>query len=330
MNFELITLESNFTKASDFVKASTDKSTNRSIDNQSTLASNIAEQLGKPLHYAHVTRFADGETEVTFENTSFWQNKHVIIIQSTYPHPQEQILHVAFLAHELKNAECATITAIIPYFGYSRQEKSYIIDKFGPAQIIAQLLQNAGIDRIITLEAHTPILKNFFTIPFYSLSLIDAITQHIKQHIDLSHGVSLIAVDKSAYNRAYTIAHQLDCDTIQFTKERYAHDKTKIISMSGEPNTHTAILVDDIIDTGGTALHVCDELAKKGVEHIFGYFVHPVLSDDAVNNIQTSAFEKVFVSNTIPLKDLQGHHKIEQFDISPIIVEQIKQLYTEN
>ena len=295
----------------------------------SDLASRIAEQCGKFLHYAHIARFADGETEVTFDNADSWRDKHAIIIQSTHPVPHEQILHVAFLAHELKNAGCTQITAIIPYFGYSRQEKSCIPGKSGHAQIIAQLLQDAGIDRIITVEAHTPILNNFFTIPFHSICLVDIIANHIKQHIDISRGVSLIALDKGGYTRAHAIAQKLGCNTIQFTKERYAHDKTKIVSVSGEVNTPTAILVDDIIDTGGTALHVCDELAKKGIEHIFGYFVHPILSGNAVSNVQASSFEKVFASNTVPLKDMQSHHTVKPFDISTVIVEQIKQLHTE-
>ncbi len=297
--------------------------------NSSALAASITEQCGKILHYAYITRFADGETQVTLDNPDFWQNKHAVIIQATYPNPQEQTLHVAFLAHELKNAGCAQVTAIIPYFGYSRQEKSHISGKCGPAYVIAQLLQTAGIDQVLTVEAHTPILKDFFTIPFYSLSLVDVITQHIKQHIDLSHGVSLIAVDKGAHNRAQAIADKLGCNVIQFTKERYAQDKTKTISISGEFNTSTAIIVDDILDTGGTALQVCEELTKKGVRHIFGYFVHPVLSADALQKIQTSLFEKVFVSNTIDLTALNPHNKIELFDISTYIAEQLKK-YNEN
>ena len=295
---------------------------------QSSLASRIAEQCGKILHYAQVIRFADGETQVTFENANFWHNKHAVIIQSTHPLPQEQILHVAFLAHELKNAGCAKITAVIPYFGYSRQEKSHIPGKSGRAHVVAQSLQNAGIDQIITIEAHTPILESFFTIPFQSLSLVDFIAQHSRQHIDLSHGVSLIAVDKGAYNHARAIAQKLNCNTIQFTKERYAHDKTRIIGISDTCTTPTAIIVDDIIDTGVPHC-TCDELTKKGVKHIFGYFAHPIFSNDALSKVQTSNFEKVFVSNTIALKDLPHHNKIELFDTSAIIVQQIKQLYNE-
>lgn len=298
--------------------------------NQSDLGSSIAEQLGKILHYARVTRFADGETQVTLSNADFWHNKHAIIVQSTYPLPQEQMLHVAFLAHELKNAGCTMVSAIVPYFAYARQEKSHIPGKFGPAQVIVQLFQNAGIDQLITVEAHTPLIKNFFTIPYASLPLINFITQHIRQHIDLSGGVSLIAVDKGAYNRAQIIAQNLGCDVILFTKERYAQDKTKIVDVSSSCTTPTAILVDDIIDTGGTALHVCDELKKQGLKHIFGYFVHPVFSDDAMHKVEKSAFEKVFVSNTLALENLNLHSKVEAFDISEVITECIKKTYNEN
>jgi len=292
--------------------------------NQSDLGCAVSKHFDKPLHYAQITRFADGETQVTFNDTDFWHNKHAFIIQSTYPSPQEQILHVAFLAHELKNAGCSTITAIIPYFSYSRQEKSHIPGKFGPAQIIAQLLQNAGINQLVTIETHTPVLKDFFTIPFYSLSPVDLITQHIKQHIDLSQGVSLVAVDKGAFDRAHEVAQELGCNTIQFTKNRYAQNKTEIMSMSGACNMPTAIIVDDMIDTGGTALQVCDELAKKGIQHIFGYFVHPVCSNNALDKVQASNFEKVFVANTIALKTLKSHNKIKLFDISTILVEHIQ------
>ncbi len=295
----------------------------------SSIGLSLVEHFDKYLHHAQVTRFSDGETEVTLKETdkdaNFWLNKHAIIIQTTYPSPQEQIMHVAFLAHELKNTGCTKITAIIPYFGYSRQEKSRIPGKFGPAHVVAQLLQNAGIDQVVTIEAHTPVLKNFFTIPFHSLSPLDLITQHIREHIDLSHGVSLIAVDKGAYDRAHTIAQKLNSNTIYFTKNRYAQNKTAIMSMSGELSTPTAIIVDDMIDTGGTALQVCDALVERGAQHVFGYFVHPVLSNNALDRVQTSNFEKVFVANTIALKTVQSHGKVELFDISSILIEPVKE-----
>lgn len=290
----------------------------------SNLTSAIAKEYGKTLHYAQVTRFADGETQIIFDNPDFWRDKHAIILQTTYPSPHEQILHVAFLAHELKNAGCANVTTVIPYFGYSRQEKSHIPGKYGPAYVIAQLLQHAGINQLITIEAHTPVLKEFFTIPFNSVSLIDCITNHIRTHIDLSHGVTLIAVDKGAYARAQAVANKLGCTVIQFFKERYAQDKTKIISISDECNTPTAIIIDDIMDTGGTALQVCEELTKKGVHHIFGYFAHPVFSNNCLQKIETSGFEKVFVSNTIDLTGVTTQSKTELFDISRCIIEHLK------
>jgi len=233
------------------------------ISFNSNIGDSIAEYFDKPLHCAKITEFADGETEVTFDNPNFWQNKHALIIHTTYPFPHKQILHVSFLANELKNAGCSQVTAIIPYFGYSRQEKSKIPGKFGNAGIIAKLLQEAGVDNVVTIEAHTPVLNELFTIPFHSLSPLDIITQHIRTHIDLSQGVSLIAVDKGAYERAHTIAQKLGVNAIYFSKQRYDTNKTAIMSMSGELNTPTAIIVDDIIDTGGTALQVCNALVER-------------------------------------------------------------------
>jgi ribose-phosphate pyrophosphokinase len=288
---------------------------------QSALACSIAEQANKTVHYARVIQFSDGETHVTFDNPDFWRNKQVVIIQTTYPLPHQHILHVAFLAHELKNVGAATVTALIPYFAYSRQEISCVSGTFGHAYVVAQLLQQM-IDRIITIEAHGPLLQNFFTIPFHSLSLVDLIARHIKQHIDLSQGVAVVAVDEGAYNRAQAIADRVNCNVIRCTKERFGCNNTKMLSMSGQMMP-TVILVDDIIDTGNTALDVCAQLKENGAERIIGYFVHPVLSAHAAQKLDTM-FDRVFVSNTIALQS--PHDTIDMIDISAYIVEQLKQI----
>lgn len=294
------------------------------LDDKADLAQRISSFFKKELLVPKIERFADSEVRVTLENPSLFVDKTVLVIQSTHAPVIEQSVEVAFLMQELKNAECSRIIGVIPYFGYSRQEKSDIAGKPGHAALFAKLFENAGLDAFVTVELHDAIIETFFSIPVRNVLVHEIIAAHIKQQVGTLEGVCLIAPDKGAQAYVHTIAQRLGAGMIVFSKERFAADKTRIVGKSGSCRGKTAIIIDDILDTGGTALNVCKELQQLGFQNIFGYFVHPVFSKDAQERIERSIFTKVFVSNTIPVRSRL--HKIGIFDVSAPIIEAINQL----
>lgn len=293
------------------------------IDQSAQLPHKITQIFGKQLHVADVKHFSDGEIYVGLTNPEIWQNKKAVIIQSTAKPVNERVLEVAFLAHELKNAGAQWVVAVEPYFGYARQEKSTIIGMPGPAQVIAHLYQGARIDQMMMVDLHTSVVQSFFVIPTHNIKTDDLIAQHIKKTFG-NESICLIAPDEGAQERIATIAQKVNCSFNVFEKERYGVNKTRIVGQIGSCRGSRAIMIDDIIDTGGTAMQAADQLLQQGFNEVYGYFVHGVFSGNALERIANSAFTKVFVSNTIQQpKDLPK--KIEVFDVSNEIAKIIKE-----
>lgn len=283
------------------------------------LAQPIADALEVDLIIAELITFADGEIEVRLPDLSIIQGKNVCIIQSTNPPVHDALMQLMLLAHELVNARAKTITALIPYFGYARHDSLKVQGGKPTIALITQLLSSAGIQNIITVEMHNSALIPRLAIPIYSISMAPLIAAHIKCMMPSLVGVCLIAPDQGAQPLVAEIARILGVGYNSFNKERYAIDKTKLVASQGSCKGTTAIIIDDMIDTGGTALNVCDALYKQGYTNIYGYFVHPVLSADAAQKIEASRFTKIFVSNSIPL--LKSVPKVEIFDIAKVIAE---------
>ncbi len=302
MNFELVALES---------------------DNE--LIQSIAAQLGKQIIVPQVNQFADGEREVLLsEHADQLRDKTVFVMQSTCPPVHDNIITIALLVHALYTVGVSRIIAVIPYFGYARQHESDIPGKRGAVDTIINMLEATGIDTFVCVELHTPELEEFFSIPIYNINLDEYIIEHIQQHIPLWRHCCLVAPDKGVLEKVQSIAKRLDLDVLAFSKKRYEVDKTMITLVSGESTKKNAIIIDDMISTGSTALGACDELVKRGFENIYGYFIHPVFAGDAQDKIERSKFTNVFVSNSIPLSK-RKKSKIDVFDISKVLVDLILQ-----
>ncbi len=237
------------------------------------------------------------------------------------------VLGVAFCAHELKNAGAKKVVAVMPYFGYSRQECSDISGKPGSAQVIAKMLQEAGIDELVAVELHDEKLVDLFSIPVHNLSVDKIIAKHIKEQRMILDSVCLVAPDQGAAAYVEAIAKQVGMGTLTFSKERFAVDQTRVTGIVGVCEGSIGIIIDDIIATGGTALNVCNALPDSGYKTIYGYFVHPVLAGNAVERIADSCFDTVFVGNTLPLTpEAKAEQKIKQFDVSDVIVDKLRKI----
>jgi ribose-phosphate pyrophosphokinase len=288
------------------------------------LAHMVGRALGRPVHVPRIDHYADGELSICLESPQQFAGKTVFLIQSTGHSIHTMLCATAFVIHELKNAGVLKIIGVLPYFGYSRQEKSESTGGVGNAAVIAQLLQGAGMDELVCVELHTPRVKDFFSIPVHSIALSSFLANHICQQQFFSKNICLVAPDAGARDRVMHIASMLGVEYMVFKKERYGADATRICARGGQRTGGTAIIIDDIIDSAGTAIGACKQLEAMGFTDIYGYFVHPVLAGDAIKKLKLSAFKKIFVSNTLNI--VQQLDTIEVFDIHNQLVELIKQL----
>ena len=226
------------------------------------LVQSVARGLNLPITIPTITRFADGEIEITLADPEQYQEAIVLLIQSTNFPAHEKSMGISFLAHELKNAGAKKVIAVVPYFGYARHDESSIAGKPGHSFVLARLFEGAGVDHIICVELHNPNLVNYFKIAATNVLLDDLIANHIKNSIPDYQQGCLVAPDAGAVDRVKRIAGKLGMHTIVYEKKRYAPDKTRLVTKYGLRSTDLAIVVDDIIDTGGTALQVSQDLQR--------------------------------------------------------------------
>ncbi len=290
---------------------------------RTALATNVATAFGKPLHEIPLSTFADGELNVVVPNPTQFKGKNIIFLQSTGQPVNELLLGSAFIAHELKNAGAATMCAVIPYLGYSRQERSIIPGKPGALAVIGRLFAAAGIDELITIELHNGDDARIFPLPIVNLSVQSLIAAHIEKQKLSREQISLIAPDKGIWGYVKAIAEQLGVGMMLFQKERFAPDQTRIVSSNGQARGTIGIIIDDIIATGGTALNVARLLPTYGYTAIYGYFIHPILAGNALEQLKQSGLKAVYATNTVPLSAAAETY-IRSLDISSVIINELK------
>lgn len=287
-----------------------------------TFAQAIAQFLNKEVIVPEVEQFADGEMEVILPADAL-KHKNVLLVHASARSPSDAIIDFALAVHAARISGAQSVIGVVPYLWYARQHKSSI-EKPGAWQTIVRMLEATDIEQVITVELHNPACIQAFSIPVYDVVVTQAIADHIKKYIPSYKQSCIIAPDQGALLRAQAVADVLDVSVMVFEKERYEVDKTKIVQIHGSCSQTTGIIIDDIIATGGTAINAANKLYEMGIERIYGYFVHPVLPRGAVERIEESKFEKVFVANTIPRLDLSS--KIEVFDVSVIVGEVVKNI----
>lgn len=291
-----------------------------------SLAQKVAQALSLPLHQARYSSFADGEINVSLEQSALYHGKTVIIFQSTGHPVNELVLGVSFLAQELKNAGAKKIILVAPYLGYSRQASSSAAQKPGHAALVAKLFESAGIDMLISVALHDERIIDYFSIPVINLQASGLITEKI-QKLGLSENSCLIAPDQGAIKLVQPIASALKLGFISFAKERIADDQIKLRCQQGDCHAAVGIVIDDIIATGSTAMSICDWCRKLEYKKIIGFFLHPVFAGNAIEKIGSSCFDRIFVSNSLKLSvEAEKQSCIEQFDISPLIINAIKKM----
>lgn len=283
------------------------------------LSEKIAARLSKPLGQVELKRFSDGEIWVKYHENI--RGLDIFIIQPTIP-PAENILELLIMIDAAKRASAKNITAVIPYFGYSRQDRKDQPRVSITAKLLANLITVAGADRVITMDLHAAQIQGFFDIPFdhlYSSSIFTGMFRNI------SDNLVVVSPDIGGIKMARSYAKRLHCGLVVIDKRRPKTNLAEVVHIIGSVEDKDVLLVDDLIDTGGTFVGAIEALKKNGAKNIYGSVTHPLLSGPALERINNSAITKLYVTDTIPLKN--GSDKIEVVSASDIFAEAIRRTY---
>lgn len=283
-------------------------------------AKEVCKYLGRPLGQAKVNTFSDGEIQVEIQENVRIQD--VFIIQSTCAPVNNNLMELLFMIDALKRSSSSNITAVIPYFGYARQDKKVAPRVPISAKVVADLLGTVGIDRIITMDLHAGQVQGFFNSPVDNLYAAPVIIDYIKA---VYYGdIVVVSPDAGGVERARAFAKRLHADLAIVDKRRSAPNQAKAMAIIGDVKDRTAIILDDMVDTAGTLTGAADIIMEKGAKQVLGFCTHPVLSGPAVERINNSGLKKLIVTDTIPLeKAAIASEKIEVLSVTKLVGEAI-------
>ncbi len=291
------------------------------------LAKLVVERLDIPLGDAMVGKFSDGE--ITIELNENVRGKDAFIIQSTCAPTNDNLMELLLMADCLRRASAARITAVVPYFGYARQDRRPRSARVPiSARAVADMMSTAGVDRLLTVDLHADQIQGFFDTPvdnvYGSPVLLDDI---IDQQYD---NVMVVSPDVGGVVRARAVAKQLDCDLAIIDKRRERANESQVMNIIGDVEGRTCILVDDMTDTAGTLCKAAKALKDNGAARVYAYATHPVLSGPAVENINGSVLDELVVTDTIPLSEAaQACPKIRQLTLAPMLAEAVRRVCNE-
>lgn len=263
------------------------------------LANRVANILGIDLSETTIQNFSDGEIWVKFEDNV--RGIDLFIIQSTFP-PSDNIFELLMLIDAAKRASVKRVTAVIPYYGYSRQDRKDQPRVSITAKLVANLLERAGADRVITIDLHSSQIQGFFDIPLDNLYASPVLIRAVRK-LGLEN-IAVAAPDVGSVKTARAYAKRLEnANLVIVDKRRPQHNVAEVMNVIGDPSNKHVFIVDDMIDTGTTFIKCAEALKDQGALDIFGICVHPVLSGDAIDKLQNAdAVKNIFVTDTIPLK----------------------------
>jgi ribose-phosphate pyrophosphokinase len=284
------------------------------------LAEEICKSYGQALGKVSINRFSDGEIATSFEETVRGQD--VFIIQSTYA-PADNLMEVLLMVDAAKRASARKIVAVLPYFGLARQDRKDKPRVAIGAKLVANLLNAAGVNRVITMDLHADQIQGFFEVPVDHLFASTVFIPFIQNNFDLDNLV-MAAPDTGGTKRANSYAKILDCGLAIGYKQRKKANEVESITVIGDVNGKDVLIIDDIIDTAGTLTKAADMMMQHGAKSVRAMCTHAVLSGPAYERIENSSLEKLYVTDTIPLK--KEIDKIEVLSVASLFADVIKRV----
>lgn len=285
------------------------------------LSRQIAKYLGIPLSEASIKRFSDGEISVQIGESV--RGKDVFIIQSTCAPTDTNLMELLILTDAIKRSSASTVTAVIPYFGYARQDRKAAPRVPITAKLVANMIEIAGIDRVVTMDLHAGQIQGFFDIPVDNLYGTITFINYLKNK-HLSNPI-VASPDIGGVARARSLAKQLNLDLAIIDKRREKANESEVMNVIGDANGKDVILIDDIVDTAGTLIKAAAAFKERGATSVTAFCTHPVLSGPAYERIATGAIDELVVTDTIPLKEQNEHIKV--ISVAPLFAEVIRRVY---
>ncbi len=288
------------------------------------LSNKISKNLKNNLVNTSIRKFADGEIYIEINENI--RGNSIFIIQSVSSPANDNLMELLLCIDALKRSSAKNITAVIPYFGYARQDRKVVPRTSISAKLVSNLITNAGADRVVTVDLHAGQIQGFFDIPVDNLFATPIFAKHIKRKIK-SNNIICVAPDVGGVERARALGKKLDVGLAIVDKRRPGPGKSQVMNVIGNVKNKICILTDDIIDSGGTIVNAADALLKRGAKEVHVYATHGVFSGDAVKKIKNSKIKNLVITDSIDSSDkLKKVRNIEVLSISTLLAEAIKRI----
>ncbi len=288
------------------------------------LATDICRKLGVSLAKASVSTFSDGETSVEIDENV--RGMDVFIVQSTSTPVNKNLMELLIMIDALKRASADRITAVIPYYGYARQDRKAAPRAPITAKLVADLLTTAGANRVIAVDLHAGQIQGFFNIPVDNLYATPILLEYVKRNY--AGNLIIVSPDTGGVVRARAFAKRLGATLAIVDKRRDAPNESQVMNVIGDVKDKKAIIIDDMIDTAGTVVQAAEAIKKEGAKEVSVCCTHPVLSGPAIERMSSSSVKEVIVTDTIPLHEkAQTCKKIRVLSMSGVLSESIKRIY---
>ena len=288
------------------------------------LSKNIARYLKTKLVNSSIRKFADGEIYIEINENI--RGNSIFIVQSISSPANDNLMELLLCIDALKRSSAKNITAVIPYFGYARQDRKVVPRTSISAKLVSNLITQAGADRVVTVDLHAGQIQGFFDIPVDNLFATPIFAKHIKRKIK-SNNIICVAPDVGGVERARALGKKLDVGLAIVDKRRPSPGKSQVMNVIGNVKNKICILTDDIIDSGGTIVNAADALVKRGAKEVHVYATHGVFSGDAVKKIKSSKIKNLVITDSIDSSDkLKKVRNIEVLSISILLAEAIKRI----
>ena len=288
------------------------------------LSKDISKLLRLKLVNTNIKRFADGEIYIEINENI--RGNSVFVIQSTSNPANDNLMELIFIIDALKRSSAKNITAVIPYFGYARQDRKVVPRTSISAKVVSNLITQAGASRVVTVDLHAGQIQGFFDMPVDNLFTTPLFARYIKKKLK-NKNLICVSPDVGGVQRTRGLATKISADLAIIDKRRTAPGKSQVMNILGDVKGKTCIIVDDIIDSGGTIVNAVDALKKSGATEVYVFITHAVLSGDATNKIKKSKIKKLIITDTIDnSQKIKNNNKIEVLSISSLMAEAIKRI----
>ncbi|MBP6492407.1 MAG: ribose-phosphate diphosphokinase [Clostridia bacterium] len=288
------------------------------------LAEEIASIMEKPLRKSTVRKFSDGEISVSLWETV--RGIHTYIVQSTCDPVNDSLMELLIMIDAMKRASAGRINAVIPYYGYARQDRKAKARDPITAKLVADIITSAGADRVVTMDLHAPQIQGYFNIPVDHLLGMPILVKYFREmRLD---DLVIVSPDHGSVTRARNMAHPLDAPIAIVDKRRPKANVSEIMNIIGDIEDKNVILVDDMIDTAGTITNAANALKDMGAKEVYACATHPVLSGPAIERIQDSAIKELVLLNTITIPEEKKIDKIKMLSVAPLFAEAMIRIFT--